>query len=65
MKSKILEFDNLIKENQNKAKELNIGSNKLVLEMNEDNTKYKVSRVEQPNLNSRWGISRWEKTIFL
>ena len=38
--SNIQEFDNLIKENQNKAKELNIGSNKVVLEMNEDTTKY-------------------------
>ena len=43
-RSNILEFDNLIKENQNKAKEFNIGSNKVVLEMNEDTTKYEVSR---------------------
>ena len=41
--SNIQEFDNLIKENQNNAKEINIGSNKVVLKMNEDTTKYKVS----------------------
>ena len=34
-----------MKENKkNKAKELNIGSNKVVLDINEDTTKYKVSR---------------------
>ena len=42
--SNIQEFNNLIEENQNKAKEFNIGSNKVVLEMNEDTTKYEVSR---------------------
>ena len=39
-----MEFDNLIKENQNKAKEFKIGINKVVLEMNEDTTKHEVSR---------------------
>ena len=38
-KSNIHELDNLIKENQNKAKQLNIGRNKEVLEMNKDTTK--------------------------
>ena len=42
--SNIQELDNLIKENQNKAKEFNIGSIKVVLEMTEDTTKYEVSR---------------------
>ena len=37
-------MDNLIKENQNKAKEVNIGSNWVVFEMIEDSTKYEVSR---------------------
>ena len=37
------EFNNLTKENQNKAHEFNIGSNEVVLEMDEDTTKYKVS----------------------
>ena len=40
----IKEFNNLSKENQNEAKEFNIGSNKVVLEINEYTTKYKVSR---------------------
>ena len=40
----IQELDNLTKENLNKEKEFNIWSNKVVLEMNEDTTKYKVSR---------------------
>ena len=35
----ILEFDKIIKENPNKEKEVNIGSNKEVLELNEDTTK--------------------------
>ena len=38
----IKEFNNLSKENQNEAKEFNIGRNKV--EMNEYTTKYKVSR---------------------
>ena len=38
------EFDNFIKENQNKAKEFSIGSNMVVLEINEDTTKYEVSQ---------------------
>ena len=38
-KSNIQKFDNLIKENQNKAKQFNIGRNKEVLEMNKDTTK--------------------------
>ena len=44
IKSNFQEFDNLFKENQNKANEVNIGSNKVVLEMIEDTTKYEVSR---------------------
>ena len=40
----IQELDNLTKENLNKEKEFNIWSNKVVLEINEDTTKYKVSR---------------------
>ena len=40
----IEEFDNLITENQNKAKEFNIGSHKVFLEMNKDTAKYEVSR---------------------
>ena len=43
-KSNIQEFDNFIKENQNKPKEFNIGSNKVAFEMNEDTTNYEVSR---------------------
>ena len=37
-------FDNLTKENLNKAKEFNLWSNRVVLKMNEDTTKYEVSR---------------------
>ena len=33
------EFDNLLKENQNEVSEFNIGSNRVVLEMNEGTTK--------------------------
>ena len=39
------EFENLIKENQNKAKEFIIGSNTVVQEKNKDATKYKTSWV--------------------
>ena len=42
--SNIQEVDNVIKENQNKAKEFNIGSQNVVFEINEDTTKYKVTR---------------------
>ena len=37
-------FKNLTKENLEKEKDFNVWSNKLVLEMNKDTTKYKVSR---------------------
>ena len=39
-KSNIQEFENLIKENQKKAKEFNVRSIKVVLELTEDTTKY-------------------------
>ena len=38
-KGSIQEFDNLLKENQNEVQEFNIGSNRVVLEMNEGTTK--------------------------
>ena len=37
-------FKNLTKENFNKEKNLNVWSNKLVLEMKKDTKKYEVSR---------------------
>ena len=52
----LFKVDNLIKENQTKAKEFNIGSNKIVFEMNEDTTNPEVSKAQQPHLNSSWQI---------
>ena len=60
----IQEFDNFIKENQKLAKEINIGSNKLVLEMNEETTKYKISRALQLHLNSCYRGSTANKKNF-
>ena len=44
-------FDNLTKKKLDSAKKFNIFSNIIFLEMNEDTTKYKVSRAYQPHLN--------------
>ena len=41
--------------------EFNIGSNWVVFEMNEDTTKYEVSRAYKLHWNSSWGISSWEE----